>query len=126
VLLPDENQINRKLRRVLLKDEKQRGRFDFDMPQSMLKEMFTEAGMPVIDLLPYFREDPRCLYSNDTHWIPEGHALVAAAIYERLTDEETWPNLATRSDEEGAKATSGREEADRSGQAITPSAVDTR
>lgn len=83
VLLPDENQINLDLQKTLLQDGK-RERYDFDMPQSMLKEILAEHDIPVIDLLPYFRRDTRCLYMNDTHWTPEGHRLAAQIIYEEL------------------------------------------
>ena len=92
VLIPDENQINRNLQQVLLTDE-ERSRYDFDMPQSMLKNMFSYTAIPVVDLLPHFSEDSRCLYMNDTHWTAEGHALAAAVIYENITKEKIWPNL---------------------------------
>ena len=96
VLIPDENQINRNLQQELLTDEERSSKYDFEMPQSMLKEMFTDAAIPVIDLLPYFLEDSRCLYMNDTHWTAEGHALAAAVIYENITNEKIWPNLTSR------------------------------
>ena len=91
VLIPDENQINRDLQQLLLIDQ-DRGKFDFEMPQSMLSEMFADAAIPVIDLLPYFRQDRQCLYMNDTHWTTEGHKLAATAIYDNLTKGKTWPN----------------------------------
>ena len=94
VLIPDENQINRSLQQALLTDN-EHGKFDFEMPQLMLKEMFADAAIPVIDLLPYSLEDSRCLYSG-THWGAEGHALAAAVIYENITDAKIWPNLADR------------------------------
>jgi len=95
VLIPDENQINRNLQLKVLTDEK-RSNFDFEMPQSMLRDMFTDAAISVIDLLPYFIKDSRCLYMNDTHWTAEGHALAASAIYENITSEKRWPNLTSR------------------------------
>jgi hypothetical protein len=95
VLIPDENQINRNLQQALLTGE-ERSRLDFDMPQLMLKEMFTGAAIPVIDLLPYFLQDSRCLYMNDTHWTAEGHELAAAVIYENITNEKILPNITNR------------------------------
>jgi hypothetical protein len=81
--LPDENQINTALQRLLVPVE-QRDVYDFAMPQSMLAETFAAAGIRTIDLLPAFRADPRCLYNNDTHWTPEGHALAARVIAEAI------------------------------------------
>ena len=82
-LLPDENQVNRALRsRILTADEIPD--YDFGMPQSMLTEMFGEMDLKVIDLLPAFLADPRCLYMNDAHWTPQGQELAASAILERL------------------------------------------
>lgn len=79
VLLPDENQLNPALQdRLIPADE--RDRYDFDMPQTLLRERFAALGIPTLDLLPVFRQDPRCLYMNDTHWTPEGHLLAARAI----------------------------------------------
>jgi hypothetical protein len=92
VLIPDENQINRNLQQVLLTN-KERSKFDFEMPQSMLKDMFADAAIPVIDLLPYFMEYPRCMYMNDTHWTAEGHALAAEVIRENIIDENMLPEF---------------------------------
>lgn len=78
-LLPDENQVNPALRRVLVPAE-QLQRYDFEMPQSMLAATFGAAGIRTIDLLPAFRVDRRCPYNNSTHWTPEWHALAAATI----------------------------------------------
>ena len=86
VLIPDEAQINTDLRQALLTDE-DRKRFDFDMPQAALKGMFADAAIPVINLLPYFRNDSRCLYMNDGHWTAEGHELAASIIYESIIAE---------------------------------------
>ena len=82
VLIPDEIQINEDLQARLFAGGG--GAYDLDMPQKMLKALFGEHGIPTIDLLPAFRRDPRCLYMNDTHWTPEGHALAAASIAEEL------------------------------------------
>ena len=82
-LLPDENQVNPALQKLLV-PVSQRDQYDFRMPQAMLAEMLGEMGIPTIDLLRDFQNDPRCLYMNDTHWTPEGHALAAKIIAEHL------------------------------------------
>jgi len=83
-LLPDENQINQTLQKRILQAGDM-SKYDFKMPQSMLNEMFSEIGIPTIDMLPAFLADRRCLYMNDTHWTPEGHELAASVILEQLT-----------------------------------------
>jgi hypothetical protein len=90
VFLPDENQVNPYLRKILLKDKDQT-QYDFNMPQSMLVSMYAENGIITIDLLPHFRNDSRCLYMNDTHWTPEGHRLAASVIYQKIR-EKVMPN----------------------------------
>ncbi len=82
-LLPDENQINAALRARLLA-ERDPAAYDFEMPQSMLAEMFAGRDIHLVDLLPVFRRDPRCLYMNDTHWNPDGQALAAEALASAL------------------------------------------
>ena len=77
VLIPDENQINPALQDRIVRD---RSLYDWTMPQAMLAPMFRRAGLQVIDLLTAFRDDPRCLYMNDTHWTPEGHELAASIV----------------------------------------------
>jgi hypothetical protein len=91
-LLPDENQINPHLQNVLLNEE-DLNRCDFDMPQSVLIEMLTENHIQVINLLPNFQEDDRCLHMNDGHWTPEGHELAATVIYEKLINNKMLTNL---------------------------------
>ena len=83
-LLPDENQVNPALQQRILPPG-EIAAYDFNMPQSMLTEMFHGIGIPTIDVLPVVRADRRCLYMNDTHWTPEGHELAASAIFEQLT-----------------------------------------
>jgi lysophospholipase L1-like esterase len=83
VLIPDESQINAALQRTIVRPDAW-DRYDFDMPQAMIVPMFADHGIPIIDLLPLFRADPRCLYRNDTHWTPAGHELAALAIRERI------------------------------------------
>ena len=83
VLIPDENQINRALQEALVPPGASH-RYDFDMPQPMLARMLAAENIPVVDLLPLFRSDPRCLYMNDTHWTVEDHELAARAIRDRI------------------------------------------
>jgi lysophospholipase L1-like esterase len=78
-LLPDENQINAALQARLLAG-KDPAAYDFEMPQSMLAALFAGRDVCLVDLLPDFRRDPRCLYMNDTHWNPDGQALAADAL----------------------------------------------
>ena len=54
ILIPDENQVNRNLQQRIIADE-ERQKFNFEMAQLMLTEMFTKAALPTIDLLPYFK-----------------------------------------------------------------------
>jgi hypothetical protein len=82
-LLPDETQINKPLQARII-EPGDLAKYDFNMPQSMLTEMFRGIGLPVIDALPAFLADRRCLYMNDTHWTPEGHDLAAAVILDQL------------------------------------------
>jgi hypothetical protein len=82
-LLADENQINPALQRRIL-SATEIAQYDFDMPQSMLIDMFGASGIQTIDVLPAMRADRRCLYMNDTHWAPAGHELAAAAILDGL------------------------------------------
>jgi hypothetical protein len=83
VLVPDENQINPRLQeRVLM--GKNPADFDFNMPQSFLIDKLKELEIAVIDLLPAFRQQTKCLYLNDTHWTPGGHQLAATVIYDEL------------------------------------------
>lgn len=84
-LLPDENQINPALQQKII-PAGEFDRYDFDMPQTMLEEMFNDRGIPTIDLLPTIRDDPRCLYMNDTHWTPEGHRLAAETLANALSE----------------------------------------
>jgi hypothetical protein len=83
-LLPDENQVNQTLQKRIL-NANEVSEYDFKMPQSMLNEMFHDIGIPMIDVLPAVLADHRCLYMNDTHWLPEGQELAASVIFEELT-----------------------------------------
>jgi len=52
-----------------------------DRPNRMIREMCDEEGIPVLDLLPGFREaqgsGPDLYYALDHHWTPEGHTVAA-------------------------------------------------
>ena len=82
-LLPDENQINPDLQK-LVRDVIVSDQLDFQMPQSMLVQLFRAIEILTIDLLPIMRTEQRCLYLNDTHWNSTGHEIAAATIFERL------------------------------------------
>jgi len=95
VLIPAEVQVNPFLQEILLEGHDPAD-YDFDMPQTMLLEAWAETDFGVIDLLAAFRNDPRCLYLNDTHWAAEGHTLAARAVAERL---QPWESTHSRSKE---------------------------
>lgn len=92
ILIPDENQLNIKLQQAIVSSENF-SKYDFDMPQTMLLEMFNYKGISVTDLLPFFRDDSRCLYMNDTHWTPKGHTLAATIIQNDIIRDKTSLNL---------------------------------
>ena len=78
-IFPDENQVNPRLRGWLVKTRAYE-KLDLDLPQPLLRNPLRANGIPVVDLLPAFRADPRCLFLNDTHWTAEGHLLVAQQL----------------------------------------------
>lgn len=82
-LLPEETQVSPALRARLLVGEDP-SRYDFSMPQTMLSDLFGETKILVIDLLPAFLADQRCLFTDDTHWTPAGNALAAQTIAQAL------------------------------------------
>jgi len=83
VIIPDENQINKKLQEQLIPPAEM-SQYDFSLPQSLLTQLMSEQGIEYLDLQNDFLSDPRCLYMNDTHWTPEGHRLAAEKIAEKL------------------------------------------
>jgi hypothetical protein len=89
-LLPDENQINPALQSTLIEPGTEQD-YDFEMPQTMLREMLEGQKIGYVDLLPPFRSDTRCLYMNDTHWTPGGHRLAAEVIAAEL-EKKYLPN----------------------------------
>lgn len=87
VILPDENQINPQLQATLIKNPLG-DRYDFEMPQSILRGLLDERGITWLDLLAPLKADPRCLYMNDSHWTPAGHRFVAERIRDFIGSEE--------------------------------------
>ena len=78
LVFPDENQLNPTLQELVFHEP---DLYDLELPQSLLKARFEEAGIESLDLRPALLADDRCLFQNDTHWIPEGHRVVAEAVY---------------------------------------------
>jgi hypothetical protein len=90
LILPDENQINPALQqRVIAASELDL--YDFDQPQQWLNEQLAPQSITTLDLLDVIRADERCLYMNDTHWIPAGHELVAEQVLEFLRARQLVP-----------------------------------
>jgi hypothetical protein len=79
VLIPEESQINPDLQEWLVRELPHMD-FNFDQPQGSIVAQAADRGIEVLDLLPFFREDERCLYMNDTHWTPAGHDMAARLI----------------------------------------------
>ena len=89
-IFPDENQVNVALQSLLVPPE-EREQYDFDMPQQALHPLFAERGIEYVDLLGAVRSDARCLYMNDTHWVPAGHAFVAEQLRNYLVERGLVP-----------------------------------
>jgi len=83
VILPDENQINPALQAQIIPADKLDD-YDFGMPQESLRAGLLLNGIASLDLLDVIRSDERCLFMNDTHWIPDGHLLAAEQIRDYL------------------------------------------
>jgi hypothetical protein len=83
VIIPDENQINPALQAKII-PANEMANYDFSQPQAYLAEQFAERDIASLDLLDVFRNDPRCLYMNDTHWVAAGHRLAAENIRDYL------------------------------------------
>ena len=90
VLLPDHLQVDRKLQQEFLTARRDDpSLFDFERPQTMLKEWGASNGVPTVDLLPTFRQvalDEPLFYETDLHMKVAGHRLVSDIV---------WPALAT-------------------------------
>jgi hypothetical protein len=65
---------------------------DMDRPQRILRAWSGERNIPVVDLLPAFRQafskqpGARLYYSPDAHWTPAGHALAAKAAVRAMQE----------------------------------------
>lgn len=74
--------------------------FDWDAPQRELASFLQAEGIPFLDLLPGLRAAAtgRQLYtSGDTHWTPDGNAVVAASVGRWILDQGWLPGAtATR------------------------------
>jgi lysophospholipase L1-like esterase len=89
-IFPDENQLNPALQQRVI-PAAELARYDFDMPQRELRAQLAARGIPSLDLLDAFRNDSRCLYMNDTHWVPAGHRLVAEQLRDYLRAQQLVP-----------------------------------
>ena len=89
VLLPDHVQVDQQLRQEFLAARREDSSlFDFERPQTLLKEWGTQNGVPTIDILPRFREaavgEP-LYYDTDLHMTVAGHRLVSDAVWPSLS-----------------------------------------
>jgi lysophospholipase L1-like esterase len=89
VLLPDHVQVDSQLRQEFLAARgEDPNLFDFERPQAMLNAWGATNGVPIVDLLPRFREaalrEP-LFYDTDLHMKAAGHHLVSDTV---------WPSLA--------------------------------
>jgi hypothetical protein len=90
VIIPDENQLNPALQAQIIPADEM-ANYDFSQPQAYLKEQFAARDIASLDLLDVFRNDPRCLYMNDTHWVAAGHELAAEKIRDYLRANDLVP-----------------------------------
>jgi lysophospholipase L1-like esterase len=76
--------------------------WDLDLDSSHIRavEALTTAGVPVLDLLPLFRNlaqrGPRLHLEDDGHWTAAGHDLAARATFNFLAENGVAPELAGR------------------------------
>ncbi|MEZ4635895.1 MAG: SGNH/GDSL hydrolase family protein [Caldilineaceae bacterium] len=77
----------------------QRWDTDSAAPQQRAATALTAAGLPVLDLLPLFREQAKGAtplhYLNDGHWTPQGHDLAGQATFNFLADAALLPGVDT-------------------------------
>lgn len=89
VIIPRLHQIDPRLWQVFVENYA-RGEFlamDPEKPGNYLKTFALENGIPLLDLLPPFRDhdNPQRLYLPiNGHWTPEGHALAAKLIFQMI------------------------------------------
>ncbi|MFN0070193.1 MAG: alginate O-acetyltransferase AlgX-related protein, partial [Chloroflexota bacterium] len=61
-----------------------------DWPERPLRGITDRLGIPMIDLLPVFRDEPRdrqrrLYFRGNKHWTPSGHELATRVVTEQLT-----------------------------------------
>ena len=89
VLIPADIQVDRDLRlRVLERLSVPAEQYDFDAPQARLRALAASLGVPTLDLLSIFRQEPdegSSLYiTNDIHWSLAGNHKAGQALGEFL------------------------------------------
>ncbi|MBI3725578.1 SGNH/GDSL hydrolase family protein [bacterium] len=84
LVIPDEIQVDATLRsRVCAAYSLDENDYDLEQPQRKLKELAQALSVPVVDVLPAFREQGSQggLYiPRDTHWNARGHELAAGLL----------------------------------------------
>ncbi len=97
MVIPDEFQIDPELAAAVAESAgRSLADYDLDRPQRELVAAFESHGVPVLDLLPVFRQRARIepLYlPRDTHWNVAGNRLAARLLLERLEALSTLPNF---------------------------------
>jgi hypothetical protein len=83
-LIPAEIQTNPVLREKIIVPPKNPKNYDFNMPQSLLIEAFSEMGIETIDMLEPFTQSTECLYMQDTHFSPEGNVLASKILADEI------------------------------------------
>jgi hypothetical protein len=98
VLIPDEFQVNPAvLAEALRKASLQRSDLDLDAPQRRLADFCAQRGVPCLDLLRAFREQPHATYApRDTHWNSVGNRLAASELASWLPCQITIPSVSWR------------------------------
>ena len=88
VAIPDHVQVDPSIQdRFLAGIEASPDQYDFEKPQRLLRAWSAKHGVPMIDLLPVFRSNPRpdrLYFQNDYHLTAAGHSLTAAALLPSL------------------------------------------
>ena len=96
VLIPNKEQVykenwDRIKRYYSLNDQN----YNLSKPNDVLVEFGKESDIPVLDLLPEFREHAKngeqLYFEIDGHWNANGHKLAAELIYDKLIEEESIP-----------------------------------
>ncbi len=91
VVIPDEVQVNRKLRlEVLHTLGRHEPAYDMNRPQRLLRAFFEKARMEYVDLLPATREwkAGRLYAHHDVHWNSRGNKLAADEILRYLAKKK--------------------------------------